>query len=436
MGQDVRARALEAGLTGTAGALLPLHERLGRRVQVVIANAVASDPLAEADRAALLDQPREILRALEHVAGAVDAEQLWIAARGTDFPVMSALATARRSHPAVQVLSVEDVYPAGEASQLVLHATHRQVPPGAHPEDVGVMVINVHTLLLLAEAMRGLPMTWRYVTLAGVLEKPQVVRVPLGAILGEVLEKAGGLKRADAVLLAGPASRAREVSAQTPLSVGMPTVLALPPDHLLVQRGRLPFEQTLARASSTCGGCRACTERCPAALSGYRLAPHLLMRGLTQRQEQTEIVTGPASCLGCGLCEAVCPAGLSPGRLYGTVAGELRARGLSSLPSLPPGPVMAERVDRQVSRSWLVSRLGLAPYSEGLEVSRQLLPVSRVVLGLQGALPVVREGETVAVASPLALPQAGAGRVPLFSPLSGRVVRLTSDVVELRALDA
>lgn len=433
---DIRARAEAAGVVGGSGRLL--FRRLERRVSVVIANGVETEPLLAADRALLTHETEAILQGITLAAAAVDAEQLLLAVRASAGDTLSALARLQRRFPAVQVRPVEDVWPLGEASLLTFRLTGRQVPAGAQPEDVGVMVLGIPALAGLAQAARGVPMLTRALTVAGLVGKPQVCLAPLGMPFREVLEACGGLTRPSAVLWEGGPLLGQPTGPQREVSAGTTALLALPPDHPVVTRRALPLDAQLQRAASSCGSCRQCTDRCPAWLAGGAISPHRLMRGLVHRLDsEPELVLGAGICLGCRVCEVICPAGLSPAQLYGTIRGELQTRGLVQLPVRPSEPPRAEAVDRQLDRPWLVERLGLSQWAGPLPFASRPLKARRVTLGsLAGdateARALVEPGQRVAEAQHVLMD--GTGR-RWFSPGAGQVERFEEGRLTL-CLDA
>lgn len=429
---DIRARAESAGVVGSSG--VPLFRRLERRVSVVIANGVETEPLLSADRALLSQETEAVLQGLSQVAAVVEAEQLLLAVRATDGASLRALAKLQRRFPAIQVRTVEDVWPVGEASLLTLRLTGRQVPAGALPEDVGVMVLGIPTLAGLAQAARGLPMLARALTVTGLVGRPQVCRAPLGMPFQQVLDACGGLTHPDAVLWEGGPLLGQPTSLQHGVRSSTTALLALPPDHPVVTRRALPLEVQVQRAASSCGGCRQCTDRCPAWLAGGAISPHRLMRGLVHRLDsEPELVLGAGVCLGCRVCEVICPAGLSPAQLYGVVRGDLQARGLAQLPVRPSESARAEAADRQVDRTWLVERLGLSRWDVPLPFASSMLKATRVTLGGTGrARALVEPGQRVAEAQLVLLEDSGRR---WFSPGAGQVERFTEGRLSL-ILDA
>lgn len=440
---EVIARVEAAGVTDEQG--FPLHIRLQRPVDAVIASAFSDEPLLETDRALFCRNPEPLLNALSQVASAVDASRLFLAVRDADAEVLSAYAQVRRRFPAVTLFPVEDAYPAADARVLTQLVLGHQTPVGARPEDVGALVLSMSVLHAVSEALKQRPVTHVYVQVCGEVGRPGIYKVPLGTSFDSLLSLAGGALKPTTARIVGGALKGKVLNGQ-PGSDGAVTqttrsLLVLPSDQGVVERMQLPPEQMLQRAASICMGCRACTDRCPSHLQGYAIQPHLLMRGMTlRRDDQAEVVTGASACLGCHLCDALCPGGLSPGRLYGAVAEVLKARGQAGLPAIPPKTPHALFAERQVGREWLIDRLGLRAYADaqtpapvrgkagwqGVPVDEKAL-VPEVSLLLKGVEPVLAAGDKVTAGQRVASPSAGTVGAHLHSPLTGWIRSIRAD---------
>ena len=86
----------------------------------------------------------------------------------------------------IRVVQVEDVYPAGDEIVLIQMTTGRVVQPGQLPISAGCVVQNVETLLNIG---RGKPVVEKFISVAGAVENPATIRVPVGITYREVLSK-------------------------------------------------------------------------------------------------------------------------------------------------------------------------------------------------------------------------------------------------------
>ena len=91
----------------------------------------------------------------------------------------------------IELFFLPDVYPAGDEQVLVQEVTGRIVPEGGIPLQVGVVVANVETLVNIANALEGKPVTEKYVTVGGAVGKPVTLRVPIGMRVREAYRFGG-----------------------------------------------------------------------------------------------------------------------------------------------------------------------------------------------------------------------------------------------------
>ena len=75
----------------------------------------------------------------------------------------------------VRVHLLGDYYPAGDEYELVYAVTGRLIPPQGIPLQVGIVVNNVETLVNIAAAAKGVPVTQKTVTLAGAVNNPVTI---------------------------------------------------------------------------------------------------------------------------------------------------------------------------------------------------------------------------------------------------------------------
>ncbi len=141
------------------------------------------------------------------------------------------------------MVPLPDTYPAGDEFILVHLVTGRVIPPGGLPKDVDTVVANVETLMNI-----GLdrPVTHKYLTVAGAVETPVTLRVPVGISIGEVIEAAGGTTVADfGVLLGGVMMAKPAASLDEPVTKTTGGIIVLPATHSLIQAAQ--------RALASCG---------------------------------------------------------------------------------------------------------------------------------------------------------------------------------------
>jgi Na+-translocating ferredoxin:NAD+ oxidoreductase RnfC subunit len=263
----------------------------------------------------------------------------------------------------------------GDEQVLLYEAAGLTVPPGGLPPAAGAVVSNAGTLLGVADALEGKPVTRKYLTVAGCVERPSVLCVPIGTPFEECIRLAGGPDRKAAgdgcCVIAGGPVMGRPVSpGQTGAEVVTKTtsgIIVLPEDHYLERRQRLSPVHMKNRARAACIQCSMCSDLCPRRLLGSPLRPHLVMRAFGSAPDTDELLKIGAArnamlCCECGICEIyACPMELSPCRINILVKQELRRRGIRPEFS-PAGPPDPDRPWRRIPSERMAARAGVLEY--------------------------------------------------------------------------
>ena len=141
----------------------------------------------------------------------------------------------------VRVHLLGDYYPAGDEYDLVHEVTRRLIPPAGIPLQVGVVVANVETLMNVAAAVEGRPVTHKTLTLAGAVRQPLTLTVPIGTTFRDALEAAGGVGTNDPVLCIGGLMMGETTdNLDTPITKTTTGVVVLPRSHHIVERKLKP----------------------------------------------------------------------------------------------------------------------------------------------------------------------------------------------------
>jgi NADH:ubiquinone oxidoreductase subunit F (NADH-binding) len=205
-----------AGILGRGGAGFPMARKLGavaarRGAKVVIANGVEAEPMSGKDRVLLSRTPHLVLDGVAAAAAAVGARDAIVCVPAGTRAVHAAVDDAIRARRdwgrlRVRVARVPSHYLAGEETARVRHLDGGPLkptftPPRPFERGVGrrpTLVQNVETLAHLALVARHGAQWFRRVgwptspgtmllTLSGAVERPGVVEVPGGTLLGEAL---------------------------------------------------------------------------------------------------------------------------------------------------------------------------------------------------------------------------------------------------------
>lgn len=448
--EHIVERVRSAGVVGAGGAGFPTHVKLSARVDTVIGNGAECDPLLRCDQHVMARYAGEVVAGLQLAMRATGAKRGIIALKREYAAAIEAL-TRATAGSGMELFLMESYYPAGDEFVLVYDVLGRRVPEGGIPLDVGVVVQNVGTLLNVARAMQGQPVTHRYVTVAGEVANPCTLRVPIGSSLAQVIEWAGGVTYSSAgletadewkVIVGGPMMGKLASDLAAPVTKTTAGVLVLPANHVVPRDLGRPRDRWVRRGSATCDQCNDCTVLCPRYLLGHNLRPHEIMRvinyGLTERPA---LVTAAVLCCECRLCEAyACPLGLSPMAFYQAIKQELAAAGwrneVHRRTEFEPHPF---REFRRVPTRRLLARLDLVQYEHRpAPLDERPLQPAHVRIPLKQhigtpANPTVKEGQRVEVGDVIGEIPEGRLGARVHASIAGVVRRVADGVVDIAA---
>jgi Na+-translocating ferredoxin:NAD+ oxidoreductase RnfC subunit len=413
----------ELGVVGAGGGGFPAAAKFRTQVSTVIANAAECEPLLHKDKELLFHHSEPFLHGLRMAMEMAGAREGVIGIKEKYHEIIEAI--ERQAPTGIRVVSLPDVYPAGDEFILVHMVTGRVIPPGGLPKDVDTVVSNVETLMNI-----GLdrPVTHKYLTVAGAVANPVTVRVPIGITIGEVIEAAGGPTVADFGILLGGVMMARPAAGlDIPITKTTGGIVVLPASHPLIRRHNAPWAQVQRIGRSACDQCRFCTEFCPRFLLGHPIEPHRAMQSLGFTSGADSMIAGTLYCCECNLCTLFsCPEDLDPKNVCVQSKPGARERGLvfkGSPESVQPHP-MAEF--RRVPMRRLIAKLGLGEFNNTGPLIDYGFAPRRVTLPLKQhagapAVPVVKCGDRVRQGDLLAAPEPGKLGARIHASIDGAV---------------
>lgn len=428
----------EHGIVGGGGAGFPAYAKLNKNADTIILNCAECEPLFRVDRQILAQYAFEIVSALAMVADTVEAENAIVAIKPSYTDAVDAVKLAMAAYPKVSLSFLPEIYPAGDEVVLTYETTGRIVKPGDIPISVGVIVFNVETMLNIYKAVNdNIPVTHKYVMVAGEVASPSVLSVPLGMSVKEVVDLCGGSTIQQPAYLIGGPMTGRIASPHTLITKTTNAVILLPQEHYIVQRKTVKANIGIKRAMSACCSCRMCTDLCSRNLLGHPIDPQAFMHGISQNQVfDAKTFLDTFYCSQCGLCEMYsCMQGLSPATLINEYRTRLRENGV--LPDKKNAAfygVSNKRAYRAVPVSRLTRRLGLSKYKKAAPLTEQKITPKRITISLsQGigapAVPLVKQGDTVTESMLIASAPEGKLGVPLHSPIDGKVVAVNDTYI-------
>lgn len=407
---ELLEQIVRAGVVGLGGAGFPTGKKLDCRVEWLIVNGAECEPLLRTDRYLMRHNAGRVVRAAGAVARMVGAKHCVIALKRAyteEWKALEAALVGEGTVP-IELFPLDSFYPAGDEQVLVYEVTERVVPPAGIPLDVGAVVSNLATMNAISDAMDGIPLTKKYITVTGEVKRPTIVRAPVGTSFEECIRLAGGSKEERyCVIDGGPMmgkvmgyEEARE-AAVTKTTSG---IIVLDEDHYLSVLSKTPVGRMKRLASAACIQCSYCTQLCPRNLLGHPLEPHKIMRRFAAGGDIPSLLDDPAVrqaaiCCQCGVCEQyACPMGLTPRRINALIRDEMRKAGIPYERREALWEADPERRNRKLPTKRAAARSGVLDYYDfEIDTLAEAAP-STVRISLRQnmgapAQPVVQEGD-------------------------------------------
>ncbi len=419
------------GVVGAGGGGFPAAVKLKSKASVFIVNAAECEPLLHKDKEILLHYRQPFLEGLRMAVQLTGAAEGVIGIKAKHKELIEALRKDLSGNLRVQLLS--DTYPAGDEFLLVYDVTGKVIPPGGLPLHVGAVVNNVETVLNIG---LDVPVTHKFLTVAGAVRHPVTLRVPVGTAAAECLKAAGGATEPDFEVISGGVMMGRRMETlEAPVTKTTGGFIVLPFEHSLARRYRRTDADVRRIGRSACDQCTFCTELCPRRLLGHPIEPHRAMRALGFEKDKDPSLVGTLYCCECNLCSLVsCPEDLDPKQVC--VLGKVRAREKGLKWTGDASEVRAHPLlpYRRMPISRLKRKLGLARFLDEAPLSAREIRPSRVTLPLRQhagvpAEPVVSPGDRVKAGDLVAATPAGKLGAPVHASIDGRVAGVSDAIV-------
>ena len=426
-----------AGVVGAGGAGFPTHVKLDCQAEYLIASGAECEPLLRVDQQLMDIHAEEVVEGLSLSMKQVGAKNGIIFLKAHYHKAAEALQQQIKRKKNIRLHLCESYYPAGDEQQAIFEVTGRVVPPGGLPKDVGCVVINVATLADISRSVKDIPVTQRYITVAGAVKKPCTLRVPLGAPMETLVELAGGAATSNCAYIVGGPCMGELIDTLEGQVVTKTTsgLLVIPANHPLV--AKKASEIRIKQMMSVCCQCNMCTLMCPRYALGQGTSPHKAMRSIISNTDLLGDVNSILTCCECGLCTyQACGMDLNPALIMKRMKKEMISAGLKANPS------SAREPDRHIaykrlSSSRLIARLGLKQYDLPAPIDPNTQRVLAVKIPLKmhigaAAVPVVKSGELVTCEALIAQMPPGALGADIHASIDGTVTEVTEKYIEIR----
>jgi Na+-translocating ferredoxin:NAD+ oxidoreductase RnfC subunit len=326
----------DSGVVGAGGAGFPTYVKAKSQVEFVVANGAECEPLIHKDAELMKHFPGEIVAGMRLMMEATGARQGKFGIKSKNAAAIEAVRSCLNG--SIEIVELGDFYPSGDEYELVYTATGRLIPPAGIPLQVGCVVNNVETLYNVHFASQKVPVTRKFVSVAGAVKEPKSFWIPIGTSFRDLIAIAGGASVSEfAFFVSGIMMGTLSFDPDDVVTKTTAGLIVLPRDHYLVSRRERPPEQMHRIGKSACDQCSYCTEFCPRYLLGYEVMPHKVMRTLGFTATGKELFNQMAElCCACGLCTLyACPEDLYPKEACDRSKADLREAGIRFVQQKP-----------------------------------------------------------------------------------------------------
>ena len=431
-----------AGVVGAGGAGFPTHVKLASKADYILMNAAECEPLLRVDQQIMDIYCDDIIHGFEMAGRLVEAKKAIIGIKYKHKHVIQKLRqriSELNLDDYISVNELKDVYPAGDEQVLVYELTGRVVPEMGIPLNVGCVVVNSETCLNIYNSMNDVAVTDSYVTIAGDIDNPCTLKVPVGTPLRKLFELANISNIEDyGIIDGGPMMGPLLSNLESSVTKKSKGYILLKKEHSLIKNKGVDQAQAKKLNRGSCEQCRMCTDLCPRYLLGHNLQPHKMVR--TQAYNIDDL-TGQQTaqlCVQCNLCELFsCPIGIKPMHANNYFRAKLLNEGIKYSASKEVFEVRNNRDFRLVSTKRLIARLGLYKYDRPAPLLDKDIDISQVKIATRQhvgapAKPIVSVGDNVVKGQLIGIIQENSLGANIHSSINGVVVDVNDNYITIR----
>ncbi len=399
---DIKELMKQSGIIGAGGAGFPSYAKISEGAELLLINGAECEPLLYTDYTILKNEMQTVIAGINTVLEEARIPRAKLVIKSHTAKRLS-LSDGELADKKIEIKVLPDVYPIGDEIALIYEASGKLVSPGNLPISAGVIVYNVETMYNLGRAkLYGEGVTFKWLTVGGDVDKPKVVKVPIGASVSELLEKLGVKVGEEHTLIDGGPSMGRRISPATAkVTKKTKGILVLPSSCRAAESKYINERAAVSRAETACCQCTRCTDMCPRALLGYPLEPHKMVRTAMQAAVALpEMVISATLCSECGICENLaCSQGISPKAVIKNYKELLRKNKMRYV-SKNPVSVTKEREYRRIPSEKWESTIGVLRFDKLAEYAGVIDGFASYEIDLAShigvpSIPCVNDGDKV-----------------------------------------
>ena len=288
----------EKGIVGLGGAMFPTHVKLSspKPIDTLIINGCECEPYLSCDNRIMIEHPKEIFTGIRIASKILGVKKIFIGVEDNKPEALASLKDSLDRPSSLEIISLKTKYPQGAEKMLIKKITNREVPEKGLPLDVGVVVLNVGTVLAIYEAVvEDLPLIQRVVTISGEnLSREGNYLVRIGTPFKDIIQYCFGeegkelLERYE-LKMGGPMMGVSQINWNSALIKGTTGLTFLK---------KYPIEASPERDCIRCG---RCVEVCPMELYPLYYAFYGKKEEWGKAKEYKV-----ENCIECGCCEFIC----------------------------------------------------------------------------------------------------------------------------------
>ena len=427
----------EAGVIGAGGAGFPTHIKLVKDMHYLVINGAECEPLIYTDYEIMKHFSMELIIVIRDMLKALNIKKAVWGIKSKHKELINVLTLATALDKNINICPLENIYPAGDEITLIYKCTGIVIPKGELPSSKKVIELNVETLLNIYKCLyENTPVVDKYVTIAGAVKEPRVLKVPVGTPIQNLIDEVSVTISNYDILLGGP-MMGNFVSPDIKVSKTTKAILLLPKNSVLSVKKKQIGLDSVKRAMSSCSQCRMCTDLCPRNKLGHKIEPHKLMNAFANGiVENSDKIYTALGCCGCNTCSYyACHHDLNPAELMMATKKELMKQGIR--PEIEESVPLANPLSVEVPASRLLFKLGLKDYDRHAYLQKQPISTDIAFVPISAhigkpANPIVKVGDKVTRKQKIAEASIGGISACVHSSIDGIVKVITEKEIIIK----
>ncbi|HCL57762.1 MAG TPA: electron transport complex subunit RsxC [Spirochaetia bacterium] len=289
---ELLERIKNAGIVGMGGATFPAHMKYKPPVPIetLLINGAECEPFLTVDDRLMSEKAVELREGIRILKKILNPKKIFIGVEDNKIEAIEML--EKNSANEYEVVPLRTRYPQGGEKQLIEAVLKVEVPSGALPFQVGVVVANISTIYAIYEAILfEKPLYERLVTVSGQIVKwPGNYKVRIGTLIHDLLHDCQLFINPAKIISGGPMMGYSQLTDDTPITKGTSGIVVFSKEEIKFKKEK------------PCIRCGRCMQACPVGLF-----PNIMYNNISINDLQSAEKIGLKDCIECGACSFICP---------------------------------------------------------------------------------------------------------------------------------